>query len=221
MATVVTGTVPASEFALERTLTTASDVEFECERVVESGGDIVMPLTWARAEDSEALEAALADDPTVEEVSLLAEFEEERLYRMNWVERVQLIVQMLTNAQATVLEAHGSGEEWTLRVMYPTRDDLSTTHEFCDAHGVTFDVDRIRELEGEPAGRYGLTREQYEALRTAHEAGYFEVPRRANLDGLADDLGISHQALSERLRRGEDALLESTLLVGSTPWRTD
>jgi predicted DNA binding protein len=180
-----------------------------------------MPLTWARATDPEALRDALDEDPSVENVSLLAEFDEERLYRMNWIDRVQLIIQMITNSQATVLEAYGADGEWTLRVMYPTRDALSATHEFCDSHGVTFDVERIRELEGEPAGRYGLTQEQYEALRAAHDAGYFEVPRRSNLDGLADDLGISHQALSERIRRGEDALLEATLLVGSTPWRRD
>ena len=221
MATVVTGTVPAEEFALHQTLTAVSNAEVECERVVESGGDIVMPLAWARADDPGALDAALDEDPTVESVSLLAEFEEERLYRMNWIERVQLIIHMITNSDATILEAYGSGEQWTLRVMYPTRDDLSTTHEFCDAHGVTFDVERIRDLEGEPAGRYGLTREQYEALRAAYEAGYFEVPRRTNLDSLAEELEISHQALSERIRRGEDALLEATLLVGSTPWRTD
>jgi predicted DNA binding protein len=70
-------------------------------------------------------------------------------------------------------------------------------------------------MEGKPSGRYGLTDQQYDALTAACEAGYFAVPRETDLDELSDDLGISHQALSERIRRGTEALVTETLLVGS------
>ena len=61
---------------------------------------------------------------------------------------------------------------------------------------VSFDVRSIREFDGEPAGRYGLTDEQYRALVAAARAGYFDVPRAAELESLAAQFDISHQALS-------------------------
>ncbi|MFC7157751.1 helix-turn-helix domain-containing protein [Halomarina halobia] len=79
---------------------------------------------------------------------------------------------------------------------------------------MSFDIDAIRELDGEPVGRYGLTEEQYEALTEAAKQGYFEVPRDIQLGKLADELSISHQALSERIRRAMLALVGDTLLIG-------
>jgi predicted DNA binding protein len=215
MPTVVEGSVPADEFALYETLSSIPDVEFECERIVESGDGVVMPLLWGRGAEYDTVSEAFEDDPAVDNVSLLADYGDEWLVRMDWIESVQLVVHMLTNAQATILEARGEGEEWSLRVMYPTRDELSMTHEFCESHGVTFDVSRIRDMEGNPSAQYGLTAEQHEALKMAHDRGYFQVPRKVDLDDLAEELDISHQALSERLRRAQASLVEDTLIVGA------
>jgi predicted DNA binding protein len=79
---------------------------------------------------------------------------------------------------------------------------------------VAFEVERIRELEGKPAGRYGLSEGQYNALTTAATYGYYDIPRDADLQAVAEELDVSHQALSERLRRGMLALIEDTLLLG-------
>jgi predicted DNA binding protein len=82
-----------------------------------------------------------------------------------------------------------------------------------------FTRENIWELERQPSGRYGLTDEQYEALVEAYQRGYFEVPLGITLAELAEELGVSHQALSERVRRGTGALVDDTLLIGS-PRRT-
>jgi len=55
----------------------------------------------------------------------------------------------------------------------------------------------------------GLTDPQREAVRTAYEMGYFEIPRTATLEDVADELGISASACSERLRRAQTALVET------------
>jgi predicted DNA binding protein len=68
-------------------------------------------------------------------------------------------------------------------------------------------------MEGEPSDRFGLTDEQYEAM--ACETGSVDVPRATDLDELAAELDISHQAFSERLRWGTEMLIEEALLVGS------
>lgn len=44
MATIVTGSLPADEFALHESLSKLPAVEFEVEQIVKSGEDAVMPL---------------------------------------------------------------------------------------------------------------------------------------------------------------------------------
>lgn len=217
MATIVRGTVPASEFALNHTLEAVPEMEVECERIVDSGDGAVMPLLWVRYAGREEVEAAFEADPSVDNVDCISELEDELLYRMDWVDHVDLLLQMLTNSDATVLDAYGHGDRWKLRVLYPEREEFSATHEFCEDHGLGFDVTSIREIEGEPAGRFGLTESQYRALVLAAQRGYYEVPRETELAELADELDISHQAFSERLRRATGSLVEDTLLVGALP----
>jgi len=217
MVTIVRGTVPAEEFALNYSLRTLPELEVECERIVRSADRAVMPLLWVRYADRDEVEAAFEEDPSVENVTCLSDLENELLYRMDWIDHVDLLLQMLTNAEATVLDAYGHDGYWKLRVLYPQREEFSATHEFCRGHGLTFEIDSIREIDGEPAGRFGLTESQYRALVLARRRGYYEVPREATLGELADELDISHQALSERLRRATGSLIEDTLLVGAMP----
>lgn len=214
MATIVKGSLPANEFALRESLSALSAVEFEVEQIVESGEDAVMPLLWVRGADPEEISEAFEADPTVRDPSLLVNVEDELLYRMEWVGQVDIVLQMLTNSQATVTDAYGVGETWYLRVLYPDRDSLSATIDYCTDNGLSFDIESIRELEGKPADRFGLTENQHEALIEAAERGFYEVPRDITLQELADELDTSHQALSERLRRGTLSLIEDTLLIG-------
>jgi predicted DNA binding protein len=217
VATIVRGFVPSTEFALGATLDRLPEAAFETERVVTSGEDAVMPLLWVRQVEREEADRALEADPTVEEVSSLADFGTEHLYRMKWVDHVDLLLQMLTNSEATVLDAYGRGDQWGLRVLYPSREEFSMTHEFCNDHGLTFEAESIREMDGEPAGRFGLTEEQYQALVAATEQGYYGVPRGSKLQEIAGEFDLSHQAFSERLRRGTASLVRDTLIVGEPP----
>lgn len=80
---------------------------------------------------------------------------------------------------------------------------------------VGFRLHRLtRDGEPEPPGD-GLTDNQREALRTAYELGYFEIPRRASLEDVAGELGVSASSVSERLRRAQTHLIESTV---ATTW---
>ena len=80
MATIVIGSVPTEELALTHTFESCPEVTFESERIIESGDDAVMPLLWARNADRAPLDAAIADDPTVADASMLADFGDELLY---------------------------------------------------------------------------------------------------------------------------------------------
>jgi hypothetical protein len=214
MATIVRAAIPASEFALSRTIDAVPELEFEIERVVDTGEESVMPLLWVRGADQKRVTDAFEDDPSVETIELLATFDDEWLYRMEWIDHVELLLRMITTHDATILDAYGRRDRWKLRVMYPDRDELSAINDFCNSHGLSFSVESVREMEGEPAGRYGLTTEQFEALTAAAERGLFEVPRGVTIEQLAEAFDISHQAMSERIRRATGALVEDTLLIG-------
>lgn len=74
-----------------------------------------------------------------------------------------------------------------------------------------FRLERLtRDAEPKSPGN-GLTDRQLEALRTAYEMGYFEIPRHASLDAVATELDIAASALSERLRRAQTQLIQETV----------
>lgn len=59
--------------------------------------------------------------------------------------------------------------------------------------------------------RSQLTKKQEEALRTAHEMGYFEHPKGANAGEVADELGISTSTFTEHLAVAQGKLMRSIL----------
>ncbi|WP_459193140.1 helix-turn-helix domain-containing protein [Halosimplex sp. J119] len=86
---------------------------------------------------------------------------------------------------------------------------------------------RLRELihvGGDASDRFGdddgLTDAQRTAIRTAHEMGYFEIPRTASLEDVAAELGIAASSCSERLRRAQAHLVEAHVGEADRPRRT-
>lgn len=67
------------------------------------------------------------------------------------------------------------------------------------------------EADDPVAKRWSLTPPQEASLRTALEMGYFEIPRGATADEVADALDISKTAFLERLRRALQSLLSELL----------
>lgn len=218
MSTIAEVELAAAEFALGETLAVYPDVDFEVVRIAAHDRDHLMPYIRSSGEELESLTTTLRDDPSVASVELVDDLDDERLYRMDWVADIEAVLHMVLEEEATVVEMRGRDDRWYLRVLFPDRESLSTTHEFCTTHGLTITIRNIHDLE-ESVGRseFGLTREQYEALVAAAERGYFNVPREATMGDLAEDLGVSQQALSERLRRGHKALINGALRVDESP----
>lgn len=75
----------------------------------------------------------------------------------------------------------------------------------------TFQLRRLTRGASADRPADALTDRQRDALATAHAMGYFEIPRDATLEEIADELDISPPALSERLRRAQDRLLDDVL----------
>lgn len=209
MAVVSVFAVDAGEFTLGQVLTADLDVEVRVEAVVPTSGQLV-PFVWVDGTDVDVFDERVGACERVESVSELDRIDGRTLYRIEWDERSGRLVDALEANRATVLDARG-GDRWTFRLRFPTHAALSAFHERCERDGIGLSLVRIGSLEDESLGRPGLTAEQRQALELATERGYFSVPREVTLSELADELGISTQAASERVRRGTDAVLRSTL----------
>ncbi|RKD97894.1 helix-turn-helix domain-containing protein [Halopiger aswanensis] len=56
-----------------------------------------------------------------------------------------------------------------------------------------------------------VTPKQWDALELAAELGYFDCPRRVDLETLATELSISKSAVSQRLRAAESTLIRAVI----------
>ena len=213
VSTIAEFSIPTAEFALSETLERRPDMVFEIDRVVAHDTTHVVPFVRATHGEFEGLTEILEDDASVAEIELLAEVEGESYYRMVWTDRAQVIGYMVAEQGATVHEAVASDGEWHLRVFFPERRGLSATNDYAQENGFTLDVTHIYGLGDLEEAQHNLSEQQYHTLTTAVERGYYDIPREINAEELADELDISHQALSERFRRATKNLVKSSLLV--------
>ena len=69
----------------------------------------------------------------------------------------------------------------------------------------------------ETATEAALTDKQQATLIIAYNRGYFNSPRDITLEELGEELGITPQAVSSRLRRGMSQILGNTLPALTPP----
>ena len=199
--------VPSTRVVWEQTDTT------------ENGEELM--LFWVESDDFEAFEAALYDDPTVTAPRRLTEFSDRRLYQVEQVGegRARSAYPAMVEAGGIIQRATVTHEGWDVQALFPDNDALTHFHEACREDDLDFTLRRKYEESDDhhEADSYGLTEKQRKMLRHAVDEGYYEVPRATDLDTLSEDLGISHQAASERLRRAVDLLVRHTITTGDEP----
>lgn len=110
-------------------------------------------------------------------------------------------------------EAEAVDRTWYLKLQFVDQEALEEFQTYFNERGYAFELQRMHHGTVPKEREYDLTPEQHEALVTALGMGYFSVPRDAQIEELADELGISTNAVSERLRRATGALTENTLPV--------
>lgn len=213
MSVIAEFSIPAEEFALDETLERRPELTFNIDRVVAHNTTQVVPFVRVKHGELEGLTEILEADTSVEEAELFGETDEERFYRLVWDDTAQVVGYMVNGHGATVQEATATDGEWHLRVLFPERSGLSATNEYANESEFTLDVKRIYGVDGVEQARYNLTEQQHDTLTQAIEKGYYDIPRGTDAQELADDLDISHQALSERVRRAHKSLIRSTLAV--------
>lgn len=205
-ATVAVFRLAAEDTLLPETFERVPDVRFDLETAISAR----VPSFWVTGVDARTIEAAFDADPTVDAFDRLAATDGGLLYDLDIVDPNTRFTDLIRD-DAVLLEAIGADGWWRIKLRVRDRDALTRIHDRIIEREINADLCQVTNVTDAASGLPQLTPEQFEALELALERGYFEIPRRASMEDLADELGISHQALSERLRRAYGTLVGATL----------
>ena len=201
------------DLPLRPTLRRVADVTVEPEYwTTVSAGRTLVYLSVEGA-TFEEFETALEVDSTVRDPVLVDRYPDRRVYRVELTERAIRFTPAIADVGGRVLEISSSRDGWLVQLRLPDRDALVALNGACGDLDVSFSVNHLRTSDDGEDGVVGLTAKQQELLTVAFEEGYFDVPRGISQDELADRLGVSKSAISQRLRRSIAELCRSTLSV--------
>lgn len=211
MATIAEFTVPADDFPLGHIFETLPDVTIEIERVVPTNRAI-LPYFWVRNVPVERVRETLELQGALESFSIVDELDSQGLVRAEWNPEVEGVFTGIVDAKLTLLSAKGTQEEWRFEFRAEDVDRIASFQQYCTDHDIGVELARLYDVgETGSTGQYSLTPEQREALLLAYEDGYYEFPRRADLETLAGELDIARQSFADRLRRGHRNLIGETV----------
>ncbi|MHB9287709.1 helix-turn-helix domain-containing protein [Halobacteriales archaeon Cl-PHB] len=213
MAVIAHLRIPADSFELGRILQLEAGTTIELENMVPLGEKAV-PFFSVSEEARDTFEKSVRNHPSVEQIVEVSSHDGERLYSLDWNVARDVFFQGIVDLEGQLLSATGTAETWEFEIRFPTHEALSEFQEYCsDAH-VSLEVGRIYNPVRPGTGAwYGLTTAQRETLMQAARGGYYSIPRGMSTQDLAQDLGISDQAVTERLRRAILTLVENTLIA--------
>lgn len=144
---------------------------------------------------------------------MLDEVGDRLLCRVEWSGQPDELLEGIAEAGGTILEGRAAGE-WYFRLRFLDHGQVGNFYNFCTDQRLDVTVERVYTLTEETieGRKLGLSEEEREALLLALREGYFESPKRSSATALSSRLGITQQAFSERVRRGNERVLRNVLL---------
>lgn len=212
MAVIIEFTLPSDAFPFGRATSGDENVRVQLERLVPLK-QARIPFIWATGEEFDQFEAHLGESDIVEHFEAVTHLGSNVLYYVKWYTDPETFLNGISDREGTIMEAHGDAS-WSFTVRFRDHADLTRFHQFYQDEDYPVHIDRVYAPDESSRTEYGfgLTPEQRDTLILAVEEGYFSVPRDTKLEDIADTLGISRQAASERVRRGAETVLRKSLI---------
>lgn len=210
--------IPADTFELGRLMRLKRGITIDLETMVPLGENAV-PLFTIHAEEEEeeeeaySLEERVRNHPSVRNLRKVSVHDGDVVFALDWNVERDVIIQGMMESDAHLLSARGTADTWEFELRFPTHEALSQFQEYCLNANIQLDVGRIYNPTRPGSGRwFGLTSAQKDTLLRAVEGGYYSIPRGMSTQDLAEEFGISDQAVTERLRRAIVTLVDSTII---------
>ena len=217
MSVILEISIPAEDFVLGQALRADADITIRLERVVplEEGS---VPYFRVQNNDLDSIETALREATDLEGFDVVDSVDGEALVRVKWTADTDGLLDALTLTGGSLLEAIGTSDSWELQIRFDDHEDLTRFYRHCVDSGISMTLRRMHN-PGIPDHRgfeFSMTETQKQTLLEAFDAGYFDIPRQTTLVELAEKLGVSDTAASQRIRRGITTLLLATLVEVSS-----
>lgn len=213
MAIIGDFTVSAGSFALDTALADAPDMIVRADRLASHSTEDVLPFLWASKGDFETFREGLRNDSTVESATVAAERSGSVLYKLQWSQIFVDLIDEMINQHAAIVEADARAGNWRLKLRFTKEGQVSSFQKHFSEKNLTFEVNQLYHPTAPRQREYDLTPEQRDTLVMALDKGYFKVPRDLSIEELADEFGISANAISQRIRRGSANLVRNTLTI--------
>lgn len=211
MSILVNFTISTDRFELGDFIGRHEGLQGELERIVPTG-DHAIPYVWVTGmpDRLDSLTERFEASDKTERVRVLDELtvsnseRRQRLYRIEWVLEDLDIIKGIITAGGAILEGESADHTWYLKFRFEDHQNVAEFYQYLADNEITdFQINSILELEDRADRRSAsLSPEQREALTIAAQIGYFDLPRDGSLEMVSDQLDISQQAVSERVRRG-------------------
>lgn len=210
---IATFSLPPEALALEHTIDALPEIDVEAERIAAHSTEWTMPCLWVTYGDLDEVDEALDTDPSVDALVERRHFEEAGFYHVDWSGTVEERIDEFIDKEGSILQAHLQGGRWRVVFRFVDRGQLDAFRRRLDERSHQFRLLDLNVPDTPRQAYHRLTPPQRDALVAAARDGYFGVPRQTTISELAGSVGISHQSFSERLRRGMENLVYSTLTV--------
>ncbi|MDS0283230.1 helix-turn-helix domain-containing protein [Haloarcula onubensis] len=215
MSVVVEFSMPGESFPFGRATRGGEDMQVQLERLIPLKQERI-PFLWAIGEDFDQFERHLRESDAVKHVEAVFRRANSVLYYVEWYTDRESFLNGVCEAGGAILAAHGNAE-WSFTIRFRDHQALTEFHQFYQSGEYPVAIERVYSPEESSRLTYGfgLTPEQRDVLMRAVKQGYFSVPRETDLGEIAEQVGISRQAASERVRRAAEKVLRQSL-VGLT-----
>ena len=213
MSVIIEVGIPAAKFELGRILRLSPDTTVVLETMVPLG-ERAVPFFSIHNDGRESFKADVRDHPSVKTLRQVSSNEEKTVYALDWEVSRDLVFEGMGETGAQLMSATGTDDRWRFEIQFPNHESLSDFQKWCANADIPLDVFQVYNPTKPDSGPwYGLSEPQRDTLIRAVEGGYYSIPREISTQDLADEFGVSDQAITERLRRAIIALVENTLIV--------
>ncbi|WP_313692294.1 helix-turn-helix domain-containing protein [Halorarum halobium] len=212
MAIEATFTATDGEFPLAAVFSEFPAAEIELDRVVPTD-EFLIPYFWVRDIEIENISMENVAHPGIHDIRVVDTVDGAAFLRIDWDLAYESVLTAIIETNVTLISALGSQTQWSFEFRAESQQDLADFQSYCRDHDIPLELTKLHALSPLASGQeYDLTDAQREAMTVAYTLGYFESPREATRQDVANELGISPQAVGSRLQRGTRRLIASTLM---------
>ena len=212
MAIEATFTTTDGEFPLAAVFAEFPAAEIELDRVVPTD-EFIIPYFWVRDVEIENISMDNVTHPGIHDIRVIDAVDEAAFIRIDWDLQYESVLTAIIKNDVNLISALGDKNQWSFEFRAESREALADFQSYCRAHDIPLELTKLHALSPFESGQeYDLTETQREAMTVAFTRGYYNSPREATRQDIANELGISPQAVGSRIQRGTRRLVASTLM---------